>query len=386
MIELGIDEATFVLFPTQERLDDPNLGDWGELAVEMLDGFAEASGLYAAFGREVAACTHPAGYPNAWTLSGAYSYLALGYHPGHPHMGAIVKLSARAFHCLVDRTGRQLPAMMKDSQIPDLYELRPSRIDLTADFIDEDLDVDDMARKLESDDILVMRQQVDKRTGTISSRRAAYRVETIAKDGAVQTMYLGSRKANGNALLRIYDKRAEQIETAGPGMARAKGCADWVRMEASLRHRYAAQLGQEMLSCNCDADLATLIATVFDTRYRFIDSSTGKPTPWSAAIQIAAQGSGPVLASPSWRDHDLTALLSHIAKGSGLYPLLWKASSVWGEQTAEKVLSFLLTDFKANFKPNKDVLRWCNRSRAAYMRDYASAEAWLDEATSFTTT
>lgn len=379
MMELGIDEVTLVAFPPPDRLNDPGLESWEDLAREMADEVSDAAGLYGAFGRDVGPVAAPKGYTVSHTLGHTGLYFAIAYHPFRPNMGVVLKFSASALHYLVEKIGLQLHDILKNAWKPDLYTLRSSRIDLTADFIDEGLSVDEIARSVESEDLLVLRQQRDKDTGKLSLRRAVAKTETIAKEGIVQTMYLGSRKANVNALFRMYDKRTEQIECKGPALPKAMGCEDWTRFEASLRHRYAAQFAGELISCADDADQAALIASVFDTRYRFVDADGGGMTPWSAALYDAAQGQGPVLSSSSWRNNDLAGRLAYIAAGSGLYPLLWQVDHIW-PGGASKVVSWLLGDMRGNYVPNDDAYRWWMRNIAPYLKDYPTVDKWLAEA------
>ena len=49
-----------------------------------------------------------------------------------------------------------------------------------------------------------------------------------------ETFYIGSRKENSQLLLRVYNKKAEQINTNGFRLNEALECENWLRLEASM--------------------------------------------------------------------------------------------------------------------------------------------------------
>lgn len=384
MLELGIDELTIVLTLPSARLEAMQFGEWTTDAEEMLDAFCETTGFFQVFGEAMPTSKRPKGYTEGWTLGEHEFYLALAFHPGFPNMGAVVKVSAQALAYYTAETGKQAYELIGDAWSPSLYELRMSRVDLKADFIDEGVSVDEIHKGMTAGSLVSMRQQENKRTGTVSLRKSTAKLSYYGKESSVQTIYLGSKCENVNSLLVIYDKKAEQLGKKGIQFVRACECENWVRFELRLRHEYARQFTEHLLECANNDDQVQLIAATFDARHRFMHADeNGNPSAvasWSAEISAAANGAHANLSASTWRTSDLEAALEYLVKGSGLYPLLWKIGMTWNAKDIERFVDFVLKDFYDNYEPNEDAERWFRQSRGKYRQEYPTMDDWLVEA------
>lgn len=304
MVELGVDEMTVVLQAPKDVLDVMAFGDWPDIADAMSTAFIDRSGLRSVFGEPRPEARCPQGYTAAMALGEHGFYLAVAMNERQPRMGVCIRISAQALAYLVEETNEEPYRMLSRAYSPDEYAMRLSRIDLTADYMDEGVDVTSIYRGLTSGTVSVMREQMDSRTGELMLRRAAATLSGYAVGDAVPTFYLGSRKANVDALLRVYDKKREQEEKSGTRRALAESLNDWVRFEASLRHNYAAQFGNGMLSINSDEEFANLIgsvlrnATSFTRTLRLLRGPRHFSTLWTVALFDCSQR---VAETASWR-------------------------------------------------------------------------------------
>ena len=358
MIELGVDEMTIVLQANADTMDAMSLDDWPGVADRMVQTFLGLTELKNIYGPAVPEPRCPNGYTEAITLGEHGFYLAIAVNERQPRMGVRIRLSAQATAFFIENAGEPY-LLLQAAYSPDDYDMHLSRIELTVDYIDEGLSVTDIYRGLTSGSITVMREQADSRTSELKERKTASKLSGYAVSDKVPTFYLGSRKANVDALLRVYDKKTEQIEKKGVRLTRANSCDDWVRFEASLRHGYARQFGDALLDIENDAELAVMVASVFLQRYRFYiagDKDAGL-APWTQSLANAIGTRSIRLSSDTSRNNDLAASLDYIVKGSGLLPLLYKSAAIWGDEAPEAVMAWILGKLNS-FEPDPDHRGW----------------------------
>lgn len=381
MIELGIDEATLVLSPAYEDAltDRDTYSSWEDIAGNLAAEAARRLNLVSVYGNQGKLSRFPSGY-NAGICFGEHDfYFGIAWNMEHPAMGVVVKFSAQSLAWYTHKTGREFWQLIQEVQSPLLYVVRPSRIDVTADFIDEGMSVDDIYRRLDSGELTVYRKQRDPE-GEVQLRRSASKMRGYFSGSTVETVYLGSMKKNTRALLRIYDKKAEQIANSGTRELEARRCSDWVRFEASLRHHYARQFGDALEACRSNDDFALCICKLYNDRYLFMESG-GTYAPWTVALgAYDVDSSGLLLSSPSLRKADLAASAAYIATGSGLFPLLYKAESIWGEDAPAAILD-KLAEWYAAYTPNADAQSWLRKNAWAYSDEFPTVYDWLEEAT-----
>lgn len=373
MIELGVDEMTIVLQATAKTKDVMALEDWPMVAEAMISEFLARTGLEGLYGELTTEPRCPCGYTEALTLGEHGFYLAIAINPRQPLMGVCVRISAQALAYYIENVGEPY-LLLQAAYAPDNYEMRLSRCDIAVDYIDEGIDVTAIYQGLVSGCIEVRREQIDRSTGVLQVRRAASKLTARAEKGEFPTFYLGSRKANVDALLRCYDKRREQIEQNGTRLEKALKSKDWVRFEASLRHGYANQFGGALLAVEDDGDFGTLIGSVFLQRYRFYDGTN--LCAWTKALEDAISARSIRLFSSTSRNNDLAASLHYLAKGSGLTPLLYKAKLIWGDDAPKAICKWLRERIR-DYEPNADCRRWLKKNARDYVKQYATVDEFL---------
>ncbi|MCI6871018.1 MULTISPECIES: replication initiation factor domain-containing protein [Bacillota] len=191
-------------------------------------------------------------------------------------------------------------------------------------------------------------------------RKNISKVSAQEVNGQSQTIYIGSKKKNVNALLRIYNKYQEQIDNQGRYMHLTKYCDAWVRMEASYKGTYSNQILALLLTIDSPQDLSKLIVNKMIDKYCFHDTETGQPLPFTSDL-LKGFGSFPELESLNSRNNDLIATISYLMKGSDFYPLLMKIEEIWGTKARNHFIIRLIQEYKANYTPNPDVRLWLNK-------------------------
>ena len=138
MLELGIDEATIVL---QDNTNNSYVGgeSWITQAEAMIKRYAVLADFEVILGPQISESVAPAGYTVAYHYGSHNWYLALAYHPDYPRMGVVVKYSAMALDFYLEK--RQIKFYQLMHITDKMYSERLSRIDFTADYIDEDIEV-----------------------------------------------------------------------------------------------------------------------------------------------------------------------------------------------------------------------------------------------------
>lgn len=377
MLELGIDELNFVLQPAHDDVgDDLGLYTWPDLAAYMIATAAAAMEFGAVFGAARELSKRPAGYGEAVTYGEHGFYLGAAFNPGSPSMGVIFTLSAQALAWWRERTGREAWELLQLVQSQGLYTVRVSRIDLTADFLDDGISVQDIHDDLLSGDLTAHRRQTGK-GGAVQVRAWSWKPCGYVSGGEVETVYLGSRAANTGGFLRVYNKKREQEKTQGAYLAKARGCADWVRFEARLLTDNAHSFGYELAKCSSNDDMKRLVAHVFSDRYIFREADTGSLAPWSAALAaVAGNPSAVLLSSPSTRNHDLAAKLDHVADNSGLISLLHRVRGIWGDDAPELVMAYLLA-LAEDRPPTRETRAWVTAYADVYRREFLRVDDWI---------
>lgn len=351
-LAVGVDEFTLVLQPIEKVM----VTDWADIIDEIIDVFIDKSRLMDLFGDMESADKVPAGYTNGLTFARRPWYLVISWHDDFPSMGICVKFSAHAYavykqeyiNCYqTDMNIAVFLNMIQDST----YVTRLSRIDLTADYYDYADEL--LPNRPMCPDIIYERVKDGSYLVKNWQDRQSYRnMSAIDKDGAYETFYIGSRRGKSNGFLRCYDKKQEQIQSMGYRYDEALQYKSWVRFEACFLHDYAHQMAEQLLSGNMTPqDLQQWIAKHISDKYRFVDSTTGEVTAFSDDLVGVSLGTNAAaLIAPSPRDNTLRQSIEHLRSGSGLYPTMYKAYSIWGDGADRQLIEYLYDDYVSDFK------------------------------------
>ncbi|AXJ14067.1 replication initiation factor domain-containing protein [Streptococcus pluranimalium] len=355
VIMTSIDEATFVIKPTEETIGEyPD--NWSQIATTIGETVSEKLSLPTLFGEYTPLKTPPAGYTDGFTFQHLPHYFAIAWHETNFTMGIIIKFSASAFSHYKASYQEYYNKAIDVHQIAqflneDYWELRLSRIDLAVDYFNYSMSVNDLYQGLKGKQYVITNHRGRKNVSNISAQEV---------NGQAQTVYIGSKKKNVNALLRIYNKYQEQLDNQGRYMHLTKYCDSWVRMEASYKRDYSNQILALLLNIDSPQDLSKLIVNKVVDKYCFHDTETGQPLQFTSDL-LKGAGIFPELESLNSRNNELLATISHLMKGSGLFPLLTKIEKVWGTQARNHFIIRLIQEYETNYTPNQDVGLWLKK-------------------------
>ena len=359
---VGVDEFSLVLFPPFPV----EVKDWIKSAYIMMYEFLNLSRIEFLFGEVTEMFDKkPSAYSQAFTIDGVPWYFAIAIHDTFQHMGVLVKFSAQAwstyqqayFEAFNKKVNIASFFKMIESEV--VYTYRLSRIDFTADFFNYDITPDYIYRNLSNQSY-----HVEDHNGRKTNRK----LSAMQTDMVTQSFYVGSRKENSQLLMRVYDKKLEQISQNGFRLEEALNCDSWVRFEASYRGKYAHQITEQILNdVTNEIELSQFIASKICDKYRFVNSSTGQYTEFTNDLLYVMENSNyPALRCENPKNNSLNKAISHIIKGSGLYPLLFKIGKIWGEQSEVEFLDIIYkiykTEYEKEMERNPTIISWLRKN------------------------
>lgn len=347
----SIDELTLTF-----RLDEMTAPDlWQKVAEKIIDKVSENMKLGACFGNKVYQSKGSIGYDTVITFGDTYFFF-LGYNSLRPSMGIILKFSAEAFKFYCQRY--VLLGFAKNLEAYDVVKLfgkvkddflgkcRVTKADLAIDFFDyPDLTVNALYQGIDQKQILIVNSK---------GRLSAFNVNATVNNGVTNTVYIGSRKKNSSALLRIYNKKQEEEDNVGPYLLKARSVDSWIRFEASFRKDYAHQIGSVLEGLTSSVELSKLIFSCLTDKYIFTLSDKQTVLNFSQDM-IDLSGVGSPLFSEEHRNNDLLASADYFKKSSGLTSLLYKIEQLYGRESVKDYLADVLNYLDNGYQPNADV-------------------------------
>ena len=353
-IQLSIDEATIIVRPCSEQL--ALMTSWKDEAEHIIFCIYHRLFYFENLGTLISEKTHPAGYQTSYSIEKIPYFFRLAYHEGFPTMGVIIKFSASALDYYRQNYKKRTNQEIDISDILQLLEnkhwaVHLSRIDFVADYLNYNLNVNDLYQKVKNQDIIVRNQ---------NKIRQNFNLEALEKNSIVSTFYIGSRRKNVSTFLRIYDKKTEQFEKNGLKLHIAKDLDNWIRFEVVFKKDYARQISEIMKKINSKDELHELIANKILEKFCFIDSSTYELTVFSHDL-LKLENNFPSLISRNSRNNALSASIMYHLKNSGLLPLFFKIQYIWGKEALTQFLVTLVNYFEIYYSPNRDILTWLNK-------------------------
>lgn len=376
-IRLGIDEFTVVLQPSAKVHPD----EWRFLAEDMTEEFLRLSQIENVLGSLVESQRKLVqGYTEGRILEDSPYYFCICHNDEQENMGVCVKFSATSWSAYQKayiekyKEDMNIVIFLRKTKYEDLYTLRLSRIDFTADYFnypspfapDSYLEPDMIYHQLRQGRIKICDHQGKCNIRTTSA---------LDKDFEYQTLYIGSRKGNTQSFLRIYDKKAEQMETHGFRYQEATECSSWLRQEAVYKGIYAHQISDFFLDENnvfTPDTLICFIASKITDKYRFMSTATNELLNFSEELVNIASGIAVAsLSCPSPRDNSLRQSLEYIIYHSGLLITLAKAYYTYPEsehvetiilQWIEEVFNeFYLPMVNSKGHTNHELWKWLKK-------------------------
>lgn len=377
MIELGVDEITVVL---QLLKSDKSLlgeNDWTDIAENLIWNFEKKSDIVTVFGDKRLGRDTPSGYTVSYTYGEHPFYFAVAYHEYRHDMGIVVKFSAQSLDYYLNETGLKVYQFLQNISCQ-RYSHRLSRIDLTADYIDEDIDITGIYQTLMDGTTALFREQENKRTGEMQLRNVPMNYEGYLKKTEVPTIYIGSMKST--ARLRIYDKKREQIEKKGTKLEKALKCNNWIRFEAMMRHEYAHQISEELMRIKTDSEYLNLIAVIITQKYRFMETDEDgvrNPAEYTQLLLDCISSQQFQLKSVSTENYELANSIAYIFYGSGIMQTLYKLKAIWGAYAVIEIMEYMLEVLETDFKPNDNCRYWLSKNLNDYKKRYQDFKQYM---------
>ncbi|PKY90578.1 hypothetical protein CYJ57_01575 [Falseniella ignava] len=360
-INVSVDEFTIVLHPE----DEFTLKKWVLNATQMIHSFEEKSGIIHLFGKRNILERPPQGYKTAYTYGEHPFYFAIGFHESYVKMGVIIKFSALAWSFYqtfyLNRFEQEIHVFqfVQNIQCEDLYTVRLSRFDLAIDYLNFDIEVDSLYKDLTSEPKLMVIKNINNRINNSV-------ISGMVANNVSNTMYIGSRKRNVNILLRVYDKKIEQIETNGYFLKEALAYQSWIRFEVVFKGKYAHQITDSLMDITKFELYQNYLINLFLEKYQFYQVNNDElilhPISDILFKALKSETLDQTLYSPRPINNDLVSSLLYIIKGSGLFPILYKVEQIWGDDQIELLFEFIYYIYKSRFNPNNDHRAWLEKN------------------------
>lgn len=358
---VSVDEFSLVLFLPAEEVCE----NWVKAAYFMINEFIELSKIELLLGKVIDTNEKkPKAYSQALTIENVPYYFAIAFHDIFQHMGILVRFTGQAWAVYqqkyYEHFGKRINIAEFLKMIDSLlYTYRLSRIDLTADYINYgDLSPHTIYSKLIDETYCVLDH---------NGKNTKRKISAVQNDMETETFYIGSRKENSQLLLRVYNKKAEQINTNGFRLNEALECENWSRFEVSFRGTYAHQITEQFENINSDIELSQFIASKICDKYRFADVSTGSYTDFTNdLLALVGNSDYPALRTENPANNNLNKSIAHIISGSGLFPVCYKVGMIWGIK-AEKELFQMLYDvydryYRKEFDKKPQIHSWLKKN------------------------
>lgn len=377
MLELGIDEISLTLFPTRPINQDVKSDEWECYARHIIEHVATVARFREIFGPQKAYNKGWHGYDVVSTFGESAFCFKVAFHRNIPKMGVNLDFSAQALAFYLEATDQQVYEFMQSIQ-SDEYSLRLARVDLTADFINENHDVTHIYNDLIDSKVMAFREYTVKQTKQTKLIKQPYKLSGIIKGDDIGTLYLGSPKSK--AFLRVYDKKQEQIETKGVNFKKAKSLNDWVRFEAVLRDDYAHQMTDQLLQVKNNNELGQLVAHTMACKFYLCYVQNGVldcPTEYTQALLDASQNNTFALKSNNYTNTSLLRKINYVYNGSGLMAVLAMIEESWGLSAVYQFLELLAKAYQLTYKPNNENMAWIRAFSPVYQQTYTSFDDFI---------
>lgn len=358
-VTVKVDEMSLVF--TSSEID--SLDDWQSQAqhlVTLIDTILELSTV---FDRPSISEKGFAGYTTVLEYDNDKAFmLQVCYNEMMPNMGVYVHFSGQAFSKYLFTRDVIASKVIQDfKKLEDYYEgaAHISRIDIAIDFLDEGLSVATIYDRLVSEvDYLV-----DK-----NDRKNSSKISAVVNNQIVSTIYVGSKKKNTRLLMRIYDKKLEQLDNAqhATHYTEAKHCDDWVRFEASFRQMYAHQISEELVKIETKEELSGFLFSTFCEKYRFYNVFDETYTTLTKVMLAYSDGLSDILDGRKPQESNLEVSINYLCTGSGLMPTFYKIYDFYGQKGINNFIGYLFDYYNNAYDANKDAYNYIMKYREEY--------------------
>lgn len=348
-----------MLFPTEEVKNYPN-HRWIDIASGILHEAEERLHLVELFGERKQDSKGFCGYSVVFSYGDNLFRFITCFNAKTIDMGVLIKFSAQAFAYYQGQSNLFLYQILQQLESPN-YLVRCSRIDIAIDFINEDICVTDIYNNFLNHElaIVVMRE----RMGKIELIPKHYKPKATINDGECETIYFGKRSSP--VMLRIYNKKAEQISKKGIRYAEALEYEKWIRFEAEIKKDYAHNLTAKLLNIQDDIDFKELILGFFIQKFYFVNIVNQgyiESDFLKKIIEMKNNKGITLIKCNNSRNMDLQTNLLHLFRTSGTISTLYKINKIWGNNSKSELIS-AIEEYLKDYYPNQDCV--------AFLKHYA---------------
>ena len=374
MVEAGVDEVTIILLPEEDLLNNPNRR-WFDLANEILLEVENRLHICDVLGERKVMERAISGYTFGFSYGDHDFFFAVCYHGFYARMGVMLKFSAQALAYYQGQTNMFLYEILQQAQSP-LYSVRCSRIDIAIDLINEGISINDIHSDYLNDKLLIMVMR--ERKGRIEQTQKRYELNSISHGSEFETLMFGKRESP--VMLRIYNKKIEQISKRGSRYSEALLYTDWVRFEAEAKSVYAHKITEQLLFAQTDIEFKEIILGFFIQKFFFMAVNDNKmiTAPFmQKIIDMKNDRSITIIKTISHKNTELSKSIVYLIKTSGAISTLYKVASIWGAEGLNELLVKIL-HYEKYYEPNDDCKRFLKNNAADYRLLYSDFNTFFD--------
>lgn len=370
MVTIGVDEMTIVVLLKDKKILSQRF--WDVVAEGIIQQIEAVLKLKMIFGsKQKAETSNIQGYNKGYTYGEHSFYFRVCYHEYENGMGVAIRFSAQSLLYYKTKYQELYGKIVEPYEIIGNltnaldYTVRLSRIDLYADFInEEDIAVDDLRKDLESGKYQVYSNSINKNVQFYKKTNSNLTYTT--KNGVVNTMYIGSKNKGTTSLLRIYNKKLEQISKHGARYDEAIDCKSWVRFENEIHGKYAHDLTNVIREIDNTDQLGELIASCILNKYTIKDEE-GNSYEATRLLEKMRQDNDYHFKNVKYNDHSLKKQLDYLTNKTGLISFMHKLDAIDSEQ----IWKFLwyLKIVAEDRKPNRDTKKWLRAHEATVKKN-----------------
>lgn len=148
---------------------------------------------------------------------------------------------------------------------------------------------------------------------------------------------------------------------------KAMEAQDWTRLEVEFLGEKAHLLTDAILACESENDLKNLILSAMLDKYMFFYISGNRPHKLTKLMLELLEEKNFKFEPAKSDNYELDAKIKHILLRSGLFPLLYYIEMIWGKDSIDDFLNFLLEHYEG-FEPNLEHQTWLKQHQKYYKK------------------
>lgn len=378
MFFCGIDECSFVITIENLKSEEVNKENFELLFNELKTRLK----LESIFGSIEQSEKGSVGYTDVYVIG--KNRIRVSYNPNRADMGMYVWISATGLRDLeisenigMTELYYHLNGMLDNDYVCNWHF---TRVDIAFDFIDYGYTVNDLYHKIKADKVYYYARGYDNKQNIVNKTLTS-KFSAVDNDGIINTIYIGSRKAKTNFVLRIYNKKDEQENGNKTPyyIDKAKKAEDWVRYEYSFRKDYAKQINQLLDKYTQDGtwlddnamlrivarkalDRLTFVEIPQDIKIEDMDKIDEDDllTEPMHIIKSFCKSDDDLFKLPARQINDLyNSYKWHKNNESGIINLMYKIKEIYGYQAVlDMFMQFELELFDDDFRPSEDAQKY----------------------------